>query len=281
MRTLSRGANAAISTGPVEISVTGARQGSVDLMVFQLGADAKVRSVADFVFFNQPASPEGAVRLTAADRVAVDLVAVPASIQALAIAVALDDAVAGSLAAIPGLGVTVTVSAPDVTVSAAGVTVSAAGVTVSAAGVTVAAGAGGPVRADASGLTTERAAVLVEIYRRAGSWKVRNVSAGWARGLSALVVEHGVTVDDAPSQPSQPSQGSGSAPGPAAGPARQVDSRPGIGSRPGTDDRPDVPVPAFARPGGYPPPGGSLPPLSPIDVPRPGGWLPPGGTWSR
>ena len=271
MRTLSRGANAAISTGPVEISVTGARQGSVDLMVFQLGADAKVRSDADFVFFNQPASPEGAVRLTAADRVGVDLVAVPASIQTLAIAVALDDAMAGSLAAIPGLGVTVTVSAPDVTVSAPDVTVSAPGVTVSA-------GAGDPVRADASGLTTERAAVLVEIYRRAGSWKVRNVSAGWARGLSALVVEHGVTVDDAPSQPSQ---GSGSAPGPAAGPARQVDSRPGIGSRPGTDDRPDVPVPAFARPGGYPPPGGSLPPLSPIDVPRPGGWLPPGGTWSR
>lgn len=268
MRTLSRGANAAISTGPVEISVTGARQGSVDLMVFQLAADAKVRSDADFVFFNQPASPEGAVRLTAADRVGADLGAVPAGIETLAIAVALDDAVAGSLAAISGLGVTVTVRAPDAAVSAPGVTASAPGASASA-------GAGDPVRADASGLTTERAAVLVEIYRRAGSWKVRNVSAGWAQGLSALVVEHGVTVDDAPSLPTQ------SQPGPPTQPAPPAQGRPGNGSRAGVQDRPDVPVPGFVRPGGYPPPGGSLSSRPPFEVPRPGGWLPPGGVWSR
>ena len=42
-----------------------------------------------------------------------------------------------------------------------------------------------PTRRPRSGLTTERAAILVEVYRRAGVWKIRNVSAGWAAGLPA------------------------------------------------------------------------------------------------
>jgi tellurite resistance protein TerA len=56
----------------------------------------------------------------------------------------------------------------------------------------------GPVSAPALGLTTERAAVLAEVYRRGDQWKIRNISAGWDRGLEALVTEHGVVVDDAP-----------------------------------------------------------------------------------
>lgn len=43
--------------------------------------------------------------------------------------------------------------------------------------------------------------MLAEIYRRAGAWKVRNVSAGWDRGLEDLVTEHGVEVDDAATAP--------------------------------------------------------------------------------
>lgn len=64
MAELARGQNTTIGTGAVTASVTGAKQGTVDLMVFQLGTDGKVRSDTDFVFFNQPASPEGAVRLS-------------------------------------------------------------------------------------------------------------------------------------------------------------------------------------------------------------------------
>ncbi len=167
MTELARGQNTTIGTGHVTISVAGARQNTVDLMVFQLGADSRVRSDGDFVFFNQPSSPEGAVRLVAADRLTVDLTAVPAGVERLSIAVALDDSVEGSLASVAGLGVQV----------------------VHPAGTTAAA---------ALDLTTERAAVLLELYRRNGSWKVRNVSAGWDAGLSALVREHGVEVDDEP-----------------------------------------------------------------------------------
>jgi tellurite resistance protein TerA len=47
-----------------------------------------------------------------------------------------------------------------------------------------------------SGLTSERAVVLVEVYRRNRQWKIRNVSAGWTEGFSALVRAHGVEVDE-------------------------------------------------------------------------------------
>jgi TerF-like vWA domain-containing protein/TerD domain-containing protein len=81
--------------------------------------------------------------------------------------VAMDAGQSGSLASVPGLAVRITDG--QATISA-----------------------------PATGLTSERAAVLIEIYRRAGSWKVRCVSAGWAEGLSALVREHGVSVEDDP-----------------------------------------------------------------------------------
>lgn len=167
MTDLARGENSTIGTGPVTVSVAGAKQGTVDLMVFQLGPDGRVRNDADFVFFNQPASPEGAVRLVAADRLSIDLPGIPATIDRLAVAVALDDSVAGSLASVAGLGVEVVHP-------------------------------GGVASARAAGLTTERAAVLLEVYRRNDTWKIRNVSAGWDAGLPALVREHGVEVDEEP-----------------------------------------------------------------------------------
>lgn len=261
MADLSRGANAPLATGRVEVAVAGARQGSVDLMVFQLGPDRKVRTDADFVFFNQPSSPEGAVRLVAADRITADLTAVPAAVETLAVAVALDDTMPGSLAGIAGLGVTVS---------------------------------GGEVhRAAAAGLTTERAAVLVELYRRAGAWKVRNVSAGWAAGLPALVTEHGVSVDDEPApapappptrpgpaatQPTYPPQHA-QPPQPAYPPQPAPQSNPSLPPAP-MAGRPGVPAlpPGWQPPGGYPLPGGELPPRPEFVPPRPGGWQPPGGS---
>ena len=259
MTVLSRGANAPLATGRVDVAVSGARQGSVDLMVFQLGPDHRVRSDADFVFFNQPASPEGAVRLAAADRISVDLAAVPAAIETLAIAVALDDGTPGSLAAIPELAVQIS--------------------------------GGETHQAPATGLTSERAAVLVEIYRRAGTWKVRNVSAGWAAGLSALAGEHGVSVDE-PAVEALPSPvlPSASAPRPTQPPvAYPPSSDPPTPPGPPAQLRPPAAAPrepAYAQPaaqqqyptpGGFPPPGGSLPPPPPFTPPTPGGWAAPGG----
>ncbi|QKT11443.1 MULTISPECIES: vWA domain-containing protein [unclassified Rhodococcus (in: high G+C Gram-positive bacteria)] len=171
MTALTRGANTSVATTATTIGVTGTSPGSVDLFVFQLDERRKVRSDEDLVFFNNPTSPEGAVTLVAQGQVRLDLAAIPAGIERIAIAVSVDETVTGPLSAVPALAVAVT--------QPGGTTVTAA----------------------AEGLTTERSAVLLEVYRRNGAWKVRNVSAGWNDGLVALVTEHGVAVDDTPAQP--------------------------------------------------------------------------------
>jgi stress response protein SCP2 len=167
MVSLSRGANTTIPTGLLTVAVAGAAPGSVDVMAFQLAGNHRTRTDADFIFFNQPQSPEGGVVLSAGTTLSVDLARVPADVESIAVAVACDEAFTSTLAALPGLGSTVS-------------------------------GAGVAVELPVSGLTTERAAVLGEIYRRGGQWKVRNVSAGWDRGFADLVREHGVSVDDEP-----------------------------------------------------------------------------------
>ncbi|WP_310794475.1 TerD family protein [Rhodococcus opacus] len=173
MTSLTRGANSPIDTVTTTVEVTGARQGTIDLFVFQLGADLKVRTDADLVFFNNPSTPEGAVTL-AGGQVTLNLGTVPAAIGTLAVAVALDENVPGSLAQVPGLAVTVTQTGST------------------------------SFEIPAEGLTTERSAVLLEAYRRNGSWKVRNRSAGWSGGLGALVTEHGVSVDETPAHTPTP-----------------------------------------------------------------------------
>ncbi|MGJ0118196.1 TerD family protein [Williamsia sp. MIQD14] len=169
MTTLSRGANAPLDERRFTATVSGPSAGTCDLMVFQVTEAGRVRSDDDFVFFNNPVAPGGAVRLAGTDAVEVDLGAVPPDVHTLRLAVVLDDSAPGTLADVRGLSVTI-----------------------------------GALELPAEGLTTERAAVLTEIYRRGDMWKVRNVSAGWDAGFTALVTEHGVSVDDAPTASAPP-----------------------------------------------------------------------------
>ena len=169
MTSLTRGQNTPLNSPQLTVNVTGVTPGTVDLMVFQVTATGKVRNDHDFIFFNQPASPEGAVRLTGPSTVTVDVTRVPTNINTLRFAVSMDDSTPGTLAGIGGLGATL-----------------------------------GHISAPALGLTTERAAILAEIYRRGDQWKIRNASAGWDSGLEGLVTEHGVAVDDTPNRPPTP-----------------------------------------------------------------------------
>lgn len=171
MTVLTRGANVAIAEAPATVAVTGTAPGSVDLFVFRLDATRKVRSDEDLVFFNNPASPDGTVTLDTSGQVRLDLPAIDAGIDMIAVAVSVDETVPGPLSQVPALAVTLTQPGRE-TITAA-----------------------------IDGLSTERFAVLLEVYRRGGIWKTRNVSAGWEGGLVALVTEHGVAVDDAPAEP--------------------------------------------------------------------------------
>ncbi|NHE67780.1 tellurium resistance protein [Rhodococcus sp. D-46] len=190
MTSLTRGQNTLLNSPQLTVNVTGVTPGTVDLMVFQVTATGKVRNDHDFVFFNQPASPEGAVQLTGPSTVTIDVTRVPSNINTLRFAVSMDDSAPGSLAGIRGLGATL-----------------------------------GEVAAPALGLSTERAAILAEIYRRGDQWKIRNVSAGWDSGLKGLVTEHGVAVDDAPNSPpvrrTKPASSAIVSPPPAAPPVPQ------------------------------------------------------------
>ncbi|SUP25467.1 Uncharacterized proteins involved in stress response, homologs of TerZ and putative cAMP-binding protein CABP1 [Tsukamurella pulmonis] len=53
------------------------------------------------------------------------------------------------------------------------------------------------ITSELSGLSDERALVFGEIYRRDSDWKIRAVGQGYSAGLSGLVTEFGIDVDDA------------------------------------------------------------------------------------
>ncbi len=145
----------------------------------------KVRSDADFVFYNQPAHSSGAVRhegKSAAggrvtDTLLVDLARVEPSVETVVLAASADG---GSFARVPDLYIEVRDAAQG----------------------TVAA------RFDSTGATVETAFVLGEFYRRQGAWKFRAVGQGYATGLEGLATDFGITVDEpqhaAPPQPQSP-----------------------------------------------------------------------------
>ncbi|QKW04560.1 TerD family protein [Streptomyces sp. NA02536] len=136
-------------------------------------AGGKVRSDADFVFYNQPAHSSGAVRHEGkrdaggrvTDTLLVDLTRVEPGIETVILAASCDG---GAFGQVPDLYVEVK----------------------DAANGAVAA------RFDSAGATTETAFVLGEFYRRQGAWKFRAVGQGYSSGLEGLATDYGITVDE-------------------------------------------------------------------------------------
>ncbi|BAD56864.1 TerD family protein [Nocardia farcinica] len=144
----------------------------VDASALLLGADGKVGDDADFVFYNQPESPDGSVCFLGAStteegaqaRIALDLSAVSERVHRIALVGSVG---AGTFGDLGKLALRV----------------------VDAAGMSLAE----YVTADA---TTESAFVFGEVYRRHGIWKVRAVGQGWDTGLAGLATDFGVAIDD-------------------------------------------------------------------------------------
>ena len=171
---LAPGANRALPSDTARLDlVVGWRDGEadVDASALLVTPDRRVRSDADLVFFNQPASPEGSVNhlgRTGGDapqeRIAVDLDSVPSGVDAVVVAVSRADGTFGDLEELRLL-------------------------VQDGAGVALAA-------CTAGSATTETALVLGEVYRHAGGWKVRAVGQGWDSGLAGLARDYGVSVED-------------------------------------------------------------------------------------
>ncbi|WP_028475838.1 TerD family protein [Nocardia sp. CNY236] len=173
--TLAKGQNGPLAANDVVISVQ--LTAPADLSALLVTERGKVRSDADFVFFNQPSGPGVSLQPAPAGQpavLAVSLPAVPAEIDQIRAVITLDDSTS-SFGRFPS---------PTALVSDA---------------------AGNQLyqyRID--GLDTESIVIALELYRRQGAWKVRAVGQGYAGGFAALVTDHGVTVDDTPASAAQP-----------------------------------------------------------------------------
>ncbi|MEU1044031.1 TerD family protein [Streptomyces sp. NPDC005897] len=196
----------------------------------------KVRSDADFVFYNQSAHASGSVRHEGkrdaggrvTDSLLVDLARVEPAIETVILAASSDG---GSFGQVPDLYIEVRDTARNTVVA----------------------------RFDNPGASVETAFVLGEFYRRQGAWKFRAVGQGYDSGLEGLATDYGISVDEpqhtppaAPPAPVPPAPVP-----PAAVPPAPVPPAP---ARP-TPTAPSAP-PAF--PAAAPPPAPSAPPAQPV-----------------
>ena len=148
----------------VELGAEPGSAGLVDLTAVLLGADGRVRSDDDLVFFNNPAAP--GVVLESAASVAVDLAAVPADVERVLVT-ASTEAQGARFGDVRGVAATVT-------------------------------GPGQTLRFVPDGLTTETVLQVVALYRRGGGWRLDAIGQGYSGGLAAFATEHGIDVDGPP-----------------------------------------------------------------------------------
>ncbi|MFC9436393.1 AIM24 family protein [Nocardia sp. NPDC057030] len=188
MTALARGENRPAPADRMTVTVT--CSAGVDVSALLLGADGRVRTDADFVFFNQPVGPGVTYRHGSGrgDMVDVQTSALPADVDKVVVTASLDG------------------SGPS-TFAAAGTLLATIG------------SDSGALTFPMDGLTTETAVVCVEIYRRGGAWKVRAVGQGYDNGLAGIATAFGVNIDDEPAAPAPP-------PNPPAAPPVSVPNYP-------------------------------------------------------
>lgn len=156
----------------------------VDASALLLGPNRKVRSDSDFVFYNQPATDDSSVQYLGRsatesgpqERISIDLSAVPADVDVIAIAGSVGAGTFGDLGKlhlriIDGVG-------------------------------------GGIAEFFTADADSESAFVFGEVYRRNGRWKLRAVGQGWASGLEGLATDFGVEVDNDDDVSAGPGEGS-------------------------------------------------------------------------
>ncbi|MEU9632378.1 TerD family protein [Streptomyces luteogriseus] len=188
-----KGSNTPVPTAALRVELgwrTGPGVPDADASALLL-VNGKVRSDADFVFYNQPAHSSGAVRHEGkrdaggrvTDTLLVDLARVEPGIETLVLAASSDG---GAFGQVPDLYIEVQDAAQGTPVA----------------------------RFDNPGATTETAFVLGEFYRRQGVWKFRAVGQGYSSGLEGLATDYGITVDE----PQQAAPAPVMAPAPPAAP---------------------------------------------------------------
>ncbi len=176
------GSNIAVAASAVRMTLRWSQapgSADLDLSALLLQAHGKVGVEEDFVFYNQPQHPSGAVvHLTRSqtgqdfDRIDVELDRVPADVARVVITASVSGANFGQIS---GLELTMDSALTDQRLAIF------------------------PMRGNA-----ETAFICGELYRRAGAWKFRAVGQGYSAGLAGIATDFGITVDDAPPPPPPP-----------------------------------------------------------------------------
>ncbi|MFI1675645.1 TerD family protein [Streptomyces sp. NPDC020607] len=220
--TMSKGSNVPVPAPAVRIELgwgSGAGVPDTDASALLLSPSGKVRSDADFVFYNQPAHSSGAVRhegkttsgTGVSDVLSVDLARVEPEIERVVLAASADG---GTFGRVPGLYIRVLDAANGAELA----------------------------RYDSADATVETAFVLGELYRRQGAWKFRAVGQGYGSGLEGLATDYGISVDE-PQQAAAPAPVAPPAPAPAAPPAPMAPPAPAT-QQPAAPAPPPPPAPA-------------------------------------
>ncbi|MCI3269921.1 TerD family protein [Streptomyces cylindrosporus] len=183
MHEMTKGSNVSLSAlsenaGSVIVGlgwVSPSGEGDADVSVLLLNGDGKVRSDADFYFYNNPVAADGSVQLLGKtptedgneDRIGFDLTAVPAEVGRIVVAASrYEGARFGELEDLR---------------------------------VTLADAAGERLLRFAIEDAGEVSAIIFgELYRRGEEWKFRAVGQGYESGLGGLATDFGVDVDDEP-----------------------------------------------------------------------------------
>jgi stress response protein SCP2 len=201
---------------------------TLDVGAFALTAQSRVRSDADFIFYNQSALPDGGLQLEPdGRRFTVRLSTLPIAVEKIAIALTLDAGSGPSFAALRW--VRLELRNGENRNGIASFTLPTAGM-------------------------TETAIVLGELYRRSGDWKFRAVGQGFAGGLAALAHHFGVEVGDEPAPAAPPPPVESAAP-PAPPPVKTPEALPPTVASPAPPAASASPAPTPA-----PAPVPSLPP---------------------
>ncbi|WP_156727589.1 TerD family protein [Streptomyces apocyni] len=180
MQELVKGANIGLAellddAGSVLVSLSWSSptgEGDADVSVLLLDAKGKVRSDADFYFYNNPVAPDGSVQLLGKtptadgneDRIGFDLTAMPSDVDRIVVAASRYGCRFGEL--------------NDLCM-------------------TLADGTGESLLQ----FSTEDAGdvgafIFGELYRRGGEWKFRAIGQGYETGLAGLATDFGVEIDD-------------------------------------------------------------------------------------
>ncbi|MET8680293.1 TerD family protein [Streptomyces sp. NPDC004647] len=212
---MRKGSNVPVPVSAVRIEL-GWREGpgvpDADASALLLQESGKVRSDADFVFYNQAVHASGAVRHegkrtaggSVTDTLSVDLAGVEPAIETVVLAASADG---GNFGQVPGLHIRVLDAANGAELA----------------------------RFDSEDASVESAFVLGELYRRQGAWKFRAVGQGYGTGLAGLATDFGISVDEP-----QPA----AAPAPASGPSPAVHPAPAAPPAPVRQPAPPAASPA-------------------------------------